>query len=333
MKKSHISSLDLCSFERRLSRALSQWKDGMSPAVKKGVALSAVALASVQGVPGCDPASGNVPLSTLESAVFTQGDWPQREGIRDASMVSYLGDYWTHRYDCNPRGGCMSVDVFLKVKVKPVAHASLSAKRVGVVFQTPSSSTPETALGTFFTALQDGFEEWHVKVSRRAWDASLLAVNVFYQDGAGKTYYDDNNGKYHAIAYASATSVIYHDYAKTNALVNKEGVFGRIEVTLADLSFAKDLRMVATTDSWKTVKTFKMGQSGQTNVWYWVEDLDSGYERWAIDLEVREELGPEARFEYAVVYRHGGSDGARGYEFWDNRGGTNHVIEQISLLP
>ena len=35
-----------------------------------------------------------------------------------------------------------------------------------------------------------------------------------------------------------------------------------------------------------------------------------------------------ARFEYAVVYRHGIVNGAKSYEFWDNNGGGNYRVEK-----
>ena len=66
--------------------------------------------------------------------------------------------------------------------------------------------------------------------------------------------------------------------------------------------------------------------AGQANRWYWVEDFpwSAGRERWQIDVDLP---GGAARFEYAVVYRHGVVNGARTYEFWDNNFGANYAVD------
>jgi hypothetical protein len=46
---------------------------------------------------------------------------------------------------------------------------------------------------------------------------------------------------------------------------------------------------------------------------------------WKIPLNI---AGTDvAAFEYAIVYKHGVVNGATTYEFWDNNGGGNYVVQ------
>jgi len=223
----------------------------------------------------------------------------------------------------------MGVEVFVKLRVKQVDGANLSAKRVGVVYQQRYSDAG-TALGTYFSTGDDGYEEWHVKVPLRTWEPGALVFNAWYQDGLGNTYFDDNEGEFHAIAYKGSNSVIQMDWSATNAVITTDGVTGTLGLLLADLDYDKDVHLVWTTDGWETTNDFGMGPAGEKNVWYWVADSWAGYESWEIELDIAGPLAAGAKFEYAMVYRHGIVNGAQVYEFWNNNHGHNYVLKQSS---
>jgi hypothetical protein len=279
------------------------------------------------------PALGSTVMLTLpataciepspELAEVQQYDWAQFEGQRDTRMVKYTGT-WSSECTYNTRFGCGSVLMHAHVRVKPVAHADLAWKRVGVVYRTSLDLTERTAIGSYRATLPGGDEEW--QVSFLAPSSEPVAVfNTWYQDGAGNTWFDDNEGELHVINAGPDYNVIRVEPWLDTVAVGAGGVSGRISIQLADLDYDKQLELVATKDNWQTVLRFGMGSAGDKNKLYWVEDFpwSAGRERWQIDLDV---AGGSDHFEYALVYRHGVVNGARTYEFWDNNGGANYRV-------
>lgn len=254
-----------------------------------------------------------------------QADWAQWEGQRNTEMVSYTGGYWSECKFPNTRFGCGSIQINVKVRVRPVAGADLSWKRVGVVYKTPYDTTERTAIGTYAQTWGNGDEEWHVPVTVPTWQTTIL-FDAWYQDGAGHTFYDDNNGELHVINDGPAYQVIRVEPWTSTVTVDDQGVRGSISVQVADLDYDKEIRIVATKDGWSSVIELGSGAAGELNKWYWAEDLEyqSGRERWQIDLDLP---GGTGRFEYAIVYRHGVVNDARVYEFWDNNWGANYSVE------
>ncbi len=250
-------------------------------------------------------------------------DWAQFEGQRDTRMVQYTGQ-WTQSCQSNTRFGCGSVLVHITVRVRPAEHADLAWKRVGVVYRTPDDRTERTAVGSYATTLPSGDEEWRVSLLAPSSDA-VLVFDAWYQDGAGKTWVDDNQGELHVINAGPAYQVVRVEPWLNSVAVGTNGVTGKISVQIADLDFDKELEVVATKDNWQTTLRFGMGPAGDKNKLHWVEDFTyaPGRERWEIDLDVP---GGSDHFEYALVYRHGIVNGARTYEFWDNNGGGNYRV-------
>lgn len=292
--------------------------------VRTGALAGAIALSLGPAATGCIAPAGDETeeVSEAEEAVIGggQSDWAQGEGQRNPTMVSYYGERWWSFTDCGSRFGCQGIDLFIKLRVKPVAGASLDWKKVGVVYRTPGSNDLVTALGSYFTTWGNGDEEWHVKVHLRS-AQNLVSFNAWYQDGAGHTYFDDNSGELHAIAIGSSAAAITHLWQNTNVAITPQGVEGTVSVRLADIDFDKQVAMVWTTDDWQTVGWMNMGSGA--NQWRWVEDYGSDYERWDVDVSLP---GNFSKFQYAIVYRHGVVNGAALYEFWDNNGGSNWVV-------
>jgi hypothetical protein len=253
-------------------------------------------------------------------------DWAQEQGRRDPSMVNYYGESW--HFTGGSTGsrfgpGVSIVFLFLKLKVRPVQGADLNRKRVGVVYRTASLFVDVTAVGSYFTTLADGYEEWHVLVSQSSWEGAIT-FTAWYQDGQGNTFYDDNGGERHvATSRIDDSEFIDQLPSTTNIALTQAGVQGRVTIRLADLAFAKDVGMVATTDNWANVRRFGMGPAGSPNAWQWVRDDTPSSEQWEIALQIP---GDFQRFEYAMFYRHGIVPGVRSYTFWASRRGANYVV-------
>lgn len=313
------------SFIAALERMLGHQTGRVVRLVRTGAIAGVLTFAAAPLMTGC-----NAPVDTEESedvgetedAVLGggQADWAQQQGQHNPTMVSYYGENWFAYTDCGNRGGCQAVDLFIKLRVKPVAGANLDSKRVGVVYRKPGTSEPITVTGNYFTTWGNGDEEWHVKVRLRSFE-NIVSFNAWYQDGTGNTFFEDNKGELHAIAIGGSYAAIQQMWNLNTVALTAQGVQGTINVRLADIDWDKQVAMVWTTDDWQTVQWSNTG-SGQ-NQWHWAEDNGSDYERWAIDLNIP---GDFQSFKYAIVYKHGVVNGAAVYEFWDNNGGANYVV-------
>lgn len=318
------------TFGESIERLLFRVK-GTSGALLRGGALAGALILSA---PACDDGatSAACPDGTTDPSGYAAGkaDWVGDQGQRNTDMVKYEGTYWHTYKECGNRGGCQGIDVFVKVLVKPQATANLDAKRVGVVFKATNyqGSFDATTTGTYFATRDDGWEEWHVLISRRSWEPGWFTFTAWYQDGSGATYYDDNAGERHVAAYQGIYTVLRQDWQHTGLTVGADGVKGTVSAVIADIDFDKDLRLVWTTDNWATVNESKIGGIDQPNAWYWVEDVWTGSERWEIDVDVP---GPVDEFQYAIVYKHGVVNSARTYDFWDNNGGGNYVVKRPTV--
>jgi hypothetical protein len=268
------------------------------------------------------PAAACIEPSPDLSAV-EQFDWAQYEGQRDTRMVKFTGE-WSSSCTYNTRFGCGSVLLQAIVKVQPVEHADLAWKRVGVVYRTPDDPTERTAIGSYSRTLDNGDEEWRVSFLAPG-SEPVVVFDAWYQDGRGKTWIDDNQGELHVINVGPAYQVIRVEPWLNTVAVTDTGVAGRLSLQLADLDFDKQLEVVATKDNWQTTLRLGMGNPGDKNKLYWVEDFPyaPGRERWQIDVDLP---GGSDHFEYALLYRHGVVNGARSYEFWDNNFGSNYRV-------
>ena len=282
-----------------------------------GAALTGSVVLMLPAQLGCvEPGTG-----TVEAA-----DWAQFEGVRNTAMVSYTGHWWSE-CSANTRFGCGSTTLHLALRVKPVANADVAWKRVGVVYHTAEDTTERTAVGGYYTTYGDGTEEWQVTFTTNG--AQTILFDAWYQDGAGTTWVDDNQGELHAVNSGPGYNVIRVEPWLNTATVGGDGVHGQLSVQLEDLDYDKIIELVATTDGWQTVQRFGIGAPGDKNKWYWTEDFPyGGRERWKIDLDLP---GATTRFDYAVGYHHGVVNGARTYDFWDNNGGANYNVAAAAM--
>ena len=280
-----------------------------------GAALAGTVILQLPTLAGC--------VDAPELGAEEQHDWAQYEGQRNTTMVSYTGASWSSCRFPNTRFGCGSYEIFIKLRVRPVAGADLNWKRVGVVYKTLDDSTERTAIGSYVGTSGNGDEEWHVPVLVSSSQRTLV-FDAWYQDGAGHTYVDDNQGELHVVNDGPAEQVVRVEPWRNTVTVGPEGVRGQISVQVADLDYDKQLAIVATKDGWNTVIEIPIGAAGEKNKLYWVEDYPwSGRERWVADLDLP---GATGELQYAVVYKHGVVNNAKVYAFWDNNGGGNYRV-------
>lgn len=317
---SNDKSASPTSIEDLFARAMARTRATTARLLGGGAMVGSLGAVAIGGA-ACD-------LDVPEIGDSAQGDWVQYEGQRRPDMVSYVGQFWSECANPNTRFGCGTVDVFVKLRVKPVAGADISAKEVGVVYSSPLDLEERTAYGYYYDTWSNGDEEWHVRVSLPTW-RDFFTFNAFYRDGAYHTFYDDNQGEYHAINAGPSEQIIRVNTYNSTVAVTGSGVAGKVSVRVADLDYDKQLRMVATVDGWETVLDFGMGAPGDKNVWYWVQDV-YGAELWEIDLDLP---GDYQRLEYAVQYKHGVINDATTYGFWANNGGNDYVVERSPDVP
>lgn len=323
------------TFGESIERAIARTHLNKVALVANGAAAGLMAVTAVPGLTACNASDDAAPgdeANPYDDSTTTvgegKGDWAQEKGKRSTDMVRYANESWLQNNDCNTRAGCMSIDVFLKVFVKPVAGANLESKKVGVVIHEPGRTGQQTFNGKYFATGSDGMEEWHVPVHLQKYShPGVFLFTAWYEDGKGGTYYDDNAGEFHVNAWDGIWSVLRSDYYATSGVtLNDTGLSGTVDLEVRDLDYDKDIRLVWTLDGWNTVHESGIG-SDDTNAWHFVSNSYDGWQRWSIKLDQK---GSFQKFEYAIVYRHGVVNGAQPFEFWLNNGGMNFSVAKES---
>jgi len=272
-------------------------------------------IATVAGfAPACDPADPADSIDSLTQGVIANGqaDWVQLSGRRDTAQVQYYKEFWRDGSACNSRFGCRSMTVFIKLRVKPVASADLTKKKVGVVYREAGRADPVTAVGNYFTTHGDGYEEWHVPVKSDTFRGTLLFTG-WYENGAGGTFYDDNGGQRYAVQWRDSDwQTLTQDYGSTTARFDSTGVKGTLAFVVQDLDYEKVLKLSYSTDGGVTWNELGMGAPGSKNQLCWKSDIDQDFERWEAVLDLP---GSFSSFQFKLVYRHGTGGGVSPAEF------------------
>lgn len=282
------------------------------PGTTRRLAIGSLVATVGSLLPACDPAvpnafdDSNVGAQNQNVIAFGQADWVQVRGRRDTSQVHFYQEFWRDTSGCNSRFGCRSITVFVKLRVKPAFSADLSKKKVGVIFREAGKADPITTVGNYFTTHGDGYEEWHVPIKSESFRGTFL-FTAFYENGAGGTFFDDNEGKRHALSWqANDWLTVAQDWASTTAVFDATGVSGPLAFTVQDLDYNKVLKLVYTTDGWATSHELGMGPAGTKNVLAWKSDIDQDFERWEADLDLP---GSFTAFQGKIIYRHGTGGG------------------------
>lgn len=290
------------------------------------------ALASILALAACG--KENAASSALAQAESTGS---AAQPLRDTNMIRVGGispdgnDSWAEYRDClpPPRGGCETLVVFAKIYVRPVENANLAQKQVslGYEFAGVNNAGEKRVVAKYANSIRDSngtsWEEWHAPIRIRASEPSstVLRVRGFYSTGAGSEYFDDNAGDMHVLFTNTFGGV---GVLENTLWFTGNSVTGKVGLTVADVGYKKDIRLIYTTDAWKTVHEMRVGNPNNENEIYYVSKDSPGWEKWMVNVNVPNITSN--RMEFAVVFRYGSS--ARVYEWWANNGGRNYAINR-----
>jgi hypothetical protein len=246
------------------------------------------------------------------------------KGRRAPDIVHYLQSFWIDSRSRKAPGAMHEVDVFLRVGVRRPQGVDAEGRRAGVVYKLLGSADRHVQEGVFARKLESGEEEWQVRLCLHETSPGVVPFFVWYDDGRGQVYYDDNARQLHVVVWKEGFEVVRHEFESTTLEVTDAGVRGTLSVLLADLEYDKEVGLVWTTDGWKTHQEFGTGEA-PIHAWHWVRDAFEGFQQWQIALDLP---GSFEAFEYAIVYRHGAVEGATRFEFWADNGHRNFVVRR-----
>ena len=198
-------------------------------------------------------------------------------------MVKFTGE-WTSNCQYNTRFGCGSVLLDAHIRVRPVEHADLGWKRVGVVYRSLIDSTEKTAIGSYSRTLDNGDEEWRVSFAASG-SEPVVVFDAWYQDGLGNTWIDDNQGELHVISAGPAYSIIPRRAVAQHGRGGRERrdrpALGAPSPISTGTSRSSSSRRK---DHWQTTLRFGIGASTEEEQGVLGRRLTvSGRERWRID--------------------------------------------------
>lgn len=180
---------------------------------------------------------------------------------------------------------------------------------VPLAFNRPADNGREVWSGAYMNSDQNGltFKTWDLEYSIK------YLVN-------GQTYWDNNGGKNYVLArdsgnfLKSGINAFYGDYQPS---VRAYGTQFSGSVTVRNIAYSKQIKVIYSTDGWLTTKT----AFATFNPWIWAGAYSSatnpnqyGFEEWNYTLEV----GNANQVEYAIAYI------TNGQTYWDNNFGRNY---------
>lgn len=179
---------------------------------------------------------------------------------------------------------------------------------VPLAFSRPADAGREVWSGTYNNSDLQGltFKTWDVEFSVK------YVVN-------GQTYWDNNGGKNYLLARDSGNvlkgvNVLHADWQPATSAYHGQ-FYGT--VTVKNIAYNKQVRVVYSTDGWKTSKT--AFATFNPNLWAGSYSTASnpnayGFEEWNFALDV----GTATQVDYAIAYT------ANGATIWDNNFGRNY---------
>lgn len=179
---------------------------------------------------------------------------------------------------------------------------------VPLAFNRAADNGREVWSGTYTNSDQNGltFQTWDPEFSIK------YVVN-------GQTYWDNNGGKNYVIGrdtgnFLKGVNVLHADWQPT---VSAYGTQFHGSVTVRNVAYTKQVRVVYSTDGWKTSKT--AWATFNPHLWAGAYSSASnpnsyGFEEWSFTLDV----GTASQVEYAIAYN------ANGLTVWDNNFGRNY---------
>jgi Carbohydrate/starch-binding module (family 21) len=229
------------------------------------------------------------------------------------------------------RGGCRSVQTRNYV----VEVANLALNKVVAVHQQLSNGQWEDINLYYSFTTTTGTEIWKGTDLKDYSNATPPTQNFFGEKLAvkyvvnGQTYWDNNNSADYTIVNSNRqanSSFLYlnNEFNVFNAALNSgstalfdNGVssFVNVAADVRNLAFAKEVKIVYTTNNWATTQTKSLVFNA-----YESNNTTTEFERWTANFS----LPKTAKVTYALSYT------VNGQTYWDNNFGKNYTLISIS---
>jgi len=219
--------------------------------------------------------------------------------------------------------GILAIDRSFKIRVKNLAYD----KKVSIYHELADGSWTNFP-ATYREPADNGYEIWNAHIGWNTYsggDYSLADNFVVRYEVNGKVYWDNNNGQnYNMISHAGpilgngvnvnlTSSAIYNQYNTGHTVF-----YGTLDIR--NLAYNKTVKIVYSTDGWKTIKTAYASFSTAYYPSYSspiYAPTSYGTEPWSFSVD----LGAQySKVEFAIAYK------VNGQTYWDNNYGQNYVL-------
>ncbi|GAA5185118.1 carbohydrate-binding protein [Niveibacterium umoris] len=155
---------------------------------------------------------------------------------------------------------------------------------------------------------------------------SNIEFAVKYAVG-GATYWDNNGGANYKLGKGAGTLLgngvnVYGAYFSPEVVVGAGTTTWSNYTTVRNLAYAKEVKVVYTTDNWATTKvaTATYSKDFWNSSYYTIPNPNvMGFEEWRYTLDI----GNATQVEYAISYK------VNGVTYWDNNYGRNYFSRLI----
>lgn len=169
-------------------------------------------------------------------------------------------------------------------------------------------------------------EVWGADFNRYTLPAAGNAIEFAVRYSVnGQTYWDNNNGSNYSLAVGGGALLGRGVNVVANAVPEiylGGGTVWTHHATLRNLAYAKDVKVIYSTDNWVTRKTAQATFSATfwNPTYYTIPNPNvMGFEEWQYKLDV----GTAQQVEYAVSYT------VNGTTYWDNNNGRNYFSRLV----
>ncbi len=216
------------------------------------------------------------------------------------------------------RGGCYSY----QYRDYVVEVSNLSFNKIVTVHQQLSNGLWEDFDLTYSLTTSTGTEIWKGTFVGSSTNTSVYKfgeqIAVKYQVN-GQTYWDNNNGANYKLTNSvnnSSSTYLNNEfnilavssYLSANTTGNSNFY---LSADLRNIAFAKEVKIVYTTNNWATTNTKAFVYNPAENI-----GRNTDYERWSINFDI-----PNTKtVTYALSYK------VNGQTYWDNNFGKNYTL-------
>lgn len=211
-----------------------------------------------------------------------------------------------------------------------------SSKQVGVHYSVDGAAWQD-APAYYQATLANGREVWafsfEVYEQEYEWYPVSRSVQFAVKMIAnGVSYWDNNGGQDYKVSTRGSDAVYPRVALGTSAMRIETGHYGSVypagtvlslEIILKHLAYAKDVKVVYTTDNWATVKTAPA---------YFIETVVNGQERWSASPVISSYDKSKSYNPYAESVTFCVAYTVNDVTYWDNNGGNNYTLSAGTFL-